>query len=57
MLNHLKSKSTALARAAVSHRAVYGFLALCYGAGSIVIGHPELYGPLALGHLILAVRG
>lgn len=39
------------------HRAIYTGLAACHGSGYFITQKPELYGPMALLYVILALRG
>ena len=41
----------------VCHRVIYAGLATCHGLGCLITDKPELYGPMAVLYVILALRG
>lgn len=55
--NTLKTNAANLCLALVCHRAIYAGLSVCHGAGCMLTGKPELYGPMAILYAILAVKG
>ncbi len=56
-LTNLKIRANRIAGFLLCHRAIYAALACCHGSGCFLTGKPELYGPMALLYMILAIRG
>jgi len=55
-LKKLKTRAVDFANAMFCHRAIYAWLAVCHASGCVLTDGPELYGAIALLHLILALK-
>ena len=57
MLNHVRKTAQKCARILLSHHSLYGGLSGSHLWGALLTGKPEVYLPMAVLYLVLAVKG